>query len=120
MIGTMTCVEGRGFKRLFDVISWSSVKALFFVLLFIYLSQCGFHESRRTAQQRDEPHPEHCAGAAGYDSTCNSHDVSRTYSGSRGNHESLERGYGIPVLFRLSYDSDGLPEEPELNEFRPE
>ena len=62
------------------------------------------------------PHPEDSSGAAKAYGRRNTGNVSRSYSGSGGYHQSLKRRKTVFVIFGFHYDADRLTQHAKLYE----
>ena len=100
-----------------DVVGGAAVAAAVGVPLFIDLGQGALHKGGGPAHQGDEPHPEHGAIAADGDGVGHAHDVARAHPAGSGDHQRLEGGDGVLVVRLLAHHPDGLPQQPQLNEF---
>ena len=89
------------------------------VLLLVALGQGALNEGGGRADEGQQPHPEHRAVAAddrgGDDGVGHPGDVARAHPGGGGDHQSLEGGDVLAVLFLLPQHPQGLGEQPELH-----
>ena len=84
------------------------------------LRQGGLHEGRRCAEEGDDPHPEHRAGAAEGDGRRHAHDVAGAHASGQGDAERLERRDALRALLLGEEGLEHQLEPADLHEPRPE
>ena len=84
------------------------------IALLINLSQSGLDESRSTANQGDQPHPEHTTHTAQADGGGHADDVTGTHAGCGRNHQSAEGRNGVAILGLFGHNTNGFAEQAEL------
>lgn len=106
--------QKRRAKPLFDIIGRAAIGAML-ALFLINLCEGGFDKGGGTADDGDEPHPEHCTCAACDDGTCYADHVAGSDTGGGGDHKRLKRGNGFPVLSFFRDDANRFPKQAELD-----
>ncbi len=96
-----------------NIVSRTAVAALRSAFL-IDLRKGTLHECGGTADDRDEPHPEHGAEAAQAQRRGHAHDIARSHTGCGGDHERLEGRYALAVLGLLHHCAQLLSQQAEL------
>ena len=104
-------------KGTLNIVGGPSLEGIAF-FLFIDLGKCTLDEGGCRAQNRHEPHPESCAGAAENDGGSNARHVARTYAGSGGDHQRLEGGNSLVAFFLFHHAVHSVLESPDLYEPR--
>ena len=102
-------------QRSFHVIGGAAVAGAVLIALFIDLSQRRLDKSRSTANQSDQPHPEHTAHTAQTDGSGHTDDVAGTHAGGSGHHQGAEGGNGIFTLGLFTHHTDGFAKQTELH-----
>lgn len=108
----------------FDVVSGTAVAVAVFITELEYLSEGALDECGSAAYDSDEPHPEHSTVTAETNSGGNANDITGSYTGSGGYHQSLERrngaflrglfhNYLYRFLEKTSLNEVGFKGEPE-------
>ena len=99
----------------FNIIGRAAVAVAVFVPAFVDLRQGAFNEGSGTADDGNQPHPEHGTKAAQAQGSGNPDDVAGAHPGCGGNHQCLERRNG-PFFFRFLHDyADALGQPAALN-----
>ena len=105
--------ERVAFQRGLNVISGAAVAPLC-TSLFIDLCQCAFHKGRGTADQSNDPHPEHRSKAADAQRGGNADDIARSHTGGCGHHQRAEGGNALAVSRLLPHHAKLLAKHREL------
>ena len=106
--------QKRRAKPLFDIIGRAAIGAML-ALFLINLCEGGFDKGGGTADDGNEPHPEHGTCAACNDGTRYADHVAGSDTGGGGDHKRLKRGNGFPVLSFFRDDANRFSKQAELD-----
>ena len=82
-------------------------------LLLVDLRERRLDEGGCATKGRDDPHPEHGAGAAERHGRGHTGNVADAHARGRGDHQSAERGHLAFLVGRLSHDADRFLKQPK-------
>ena len=99
-------------KGRLDIVGGAAVAAVLAPLL-VNLSQGTLHEGGSTADDGDDPHPEHAAKAADTQGGGHADDVARTHTGGGGYHQGLEGGDAV-LIGLLRHGAELMTQQAEL------